>query len=112
MSGVIIEFSTQTTETTAVPVPRSITPTLFLPHSPMTLCQPDVTIPSVDVSNQVDRDQQPQPCYSCSTETVHEYTEVEVPSSPLSSTDELDEAILTTWRLERLLGLILHHLLT
>ena len=64
MSGEIIEFSTQTTETTAVPVPRSSTPTLLLPLSRTTLCQPDVAIPSADVSNQVDRDQQPQPCYS------------------------------------------------
>ena len=61
----------------------------------MTLCQPDVPIPSVDVSNQVDRDQQPQPCSSYSPGPVHEYTEVEVPSSPLSSTDELDETILS-----------------
>ena len=94
MGGEIIEFSTQTTETTAVPVPRSITP-ILPPLSRMTLCQPDVPIPSADVSNQVDRDQQPQPCSSHSIEPVHEYTEVEVPSSPLSSTDELDEAILS-----------------
>ena len=67
----IIEFSTQTTETTAVPVPRSSTPTLLLPLSRMTLCQPDVTIPSADVSNQVDIDQQPQPCSSYSPEPVH-----------------------------------------
>ena len=64
MGGEIIELSTQTTEATAVPVPRSSTPTLLLPLSRMTLCQPDVTIPSSDVSNQVDRDQQPQPCSS------------------------------------------------
>ena len=43
----------------------------------------------------MDRDQQHQPCSSYSPESVHEYTEVEVPSSPLSSTDELDEAILS-----------------
>ena len=95
MGGEIIEFSTQTTEATTVPVPRSSTPTLLLlPLSRMTLCQPDVTIPSADVANQVDRDQQPQPCSSYSPEPVHEYTKVEVPSSSLSSTDELDEAIL------------------
>ena len=69
MGGEIIEFSTQTTETTAVPVPRSSTPTLLLPLSRMTLCQPDVTIPSADVS--VDRDQQPQPCSSYSPEPIH-----------------------------------------
>ena len=79
MGGEIIEFSTQTTETTEVPVPRSSTPTLFLPLSRMTLCQPDVAIPSADVSNQVDRDQQPQPCSSYSPEPVHEYTEVKFP---------------------------------
>ena len=94
MDGQIIEFSTQTTETTAVPVPRSSTP-ILPPLSRMTLCQPDVPIPSADVSNQVDRDQQHQPCSSYSPEPVHEYTEVEVPSSPLSSTDELDEAIIS-----------------
>ena len=71
MGGEIIEFSTQTTETTAVPVPRSSTPTLLLPLARMTLCQPDVTIPSADVSNQVDRDQQPQPYSSYSPEPVH-----------------------------------------
>ena len=70
MGSEIIEFSTQTTETTAVPVPRSSTPTL-LPLSRMTLCQPDVAIPSADVSNQVDRDQQLQPCSSYSPEPVH-----------------------------------------
>ena len=94
MGGEIIEFSTQTTETTAVLVPRSNTP-ILPPLSRMTLCQPDVPIPSAAISNQVDRDQQPQPCSSYTPELVHEYTEVEVPSSPLSSTDELDEAILS-----------------
>ena len=54
MGSKIIEFSTQTTEATAVPVPRSSTPTLLLPLSRMTLCQPDVAIPSADVPNQVD----------------------------------------------------------
>ena len=49
-------------------------------------------IPSADVSNQVEREQQPQQCSSYSLEPVHEYTEVEAPSSPPSSTDEqLDE---------------------
>ena len=92
MGGEIIEFSTQTTETTAVPVPLAR----------MTLCQPDVTIPSADVSNQVDRDQQPQPCSSYSPEPVHGTPKLKFP--PRLS--------LTTWRLDRLLGLILHHLLT
>ena len=82
-------------------------------------------IPSVDISNQVDSDQQPQPCSSYSPEPVHKYTEVEVLSSPLSSTDELDEAILSELHpvlvqdvdsydleIKPLLGLILHHLLT
>ena len=48
----------------------------------MTLCH-DVPIPSADVSYQVVRDQQPQPCSSYIPEPVHEYTEVKVPSLPL-----------------------------
>ena len=93
MSGEIIEFSTQTTEATAVPVPRSFTPTLLLPLSRMTLCQSDVEIPSADVSNQVDRDQQPQPCSSYAHNLSTSTPKLKFPPR-LSSTDELDEAIL------------------
>ena len=87
----IIEFPTITNETIAAPIPRSSTP--ILPAlARMTICQPDLSIPSADIANQVDRDQL---CSSYSYPRTKQRVHQSKGSllTLLSSIDELDEVI-------------------